>query len=311
MTVRSQIQLRVNDELLLDAGTRDEVTGSNGPELLIRSPEPTLYRQVLAYLRAKPDPTVSLPGSRMGREGVAAAALSLRWGSYLAVLRDANEPNGSDGHVPGVSRISDGEMARINIEASSALAEWIELCRADPASYRQLVERAVFYLPMPKRTAKPVASELGALADPEMAELFVRAVKSAATNPARFERARVNAERYPTRVFANAMVNVAWRNGPVEDIHAGEFRGYPLNQQRVSSTEARKLLSVASGKLAFGMDVCQRLTMERPLRPWLEQVLPYGLAETWLITPRDWSLIETSREVPLLEPALKSGAGRG
>jgi len=39
---------------------------------------------------------------------------------------------------------------------------------------------------------------------------------------------------HPSRLFANALVNVAWRNGPVEDLHAGSFHGYPLAQRRVT-----------------------------------------------------------------------------
>jgi hypothetical protein len=48
---------------------------------------------------------------------VTAAALVLRWGSYLAVLLDRDKPAWS-GPRGKMSRISDGEMARINIEAS-------------------------------------------------------------------------------------------------------------------------------------------------------------------------------------------------
>jgi hypothetical protein len=58
-------------------------------------------------------------------------------------------------------------------------------------------------------------------------------------------------------------------------------------------------LSVASERLALGMTVCQGFAMERLRRTWSEQVLPYGLAETWLITPCGWSLTETSRQVRL------------
>ena len=36
---------------------------------------------------------------------------------------------------PAASRISDDEMARINIEASAALAEWIDLHRTDPGRH--------------------------------------------------------------------------------------------------------------------------------------------------------------------------------
>ena len=60
----------------------------------------------------------------VGREGVAATVLVLRWGSYLAVLLDRDKPLWSAVRSQGISRISDEEVARINIEASAALAEW-------------------------------------------------------------------------------------------------------------------------------------------------------------------------------------------
>ena len=92
MTARDPLRVRVNDELVLDAGTCEEVSGPHGPERLIRAPQTTLFHQVLAYLRAKPDPPQRPSGSMVGREGVAAAALALRWGSYLAVLLDRDKP---------------------------------------------------------------------------------------------------------------------------------------------------------------------------------------------------------------------------
>jgi hypothetical protein len=108
----------------------------------------------------------------VGREGVAGAAVVLRWGSYLAVLLDRDKPVWSEVKSAGTSRICDQEMARINIEASAARAEWIDLC-ADPGGqrYEQLVNRAVLYLPMPKKTSKLKPTEFAALAEPGMAEL--------------------------------------------------------------------------------------------------------------------------------------------
>jgi hypothetical protein len=47
------------------------------------------------------------------------------------------------------------------------------------------------------------------------------------------------------------------------------------------------------------MTVCLQFAMEQPRRPWPEQVLPYGLAETLLVTPSRWTLTEASREVHL------------
>ena len=77
-----------------------------------------------------------------GREGVAAAALTLRWGSYLAVLLDQDKPVWPQVTMPGViSRISDQEMALINIEASAGLAAWVDLYRAEPLGERVLAAR--------------------------------------------------------------------------------------------------------------------------------------------------------------------------
>jgi len=227
---------------------------------------------------------------------VAAAAICLRWGSYLAVLLDHGKPLWSEVRSLKVSRISDEEMARINIEASAAVADWIDLYRCDPTGerYQQLVNRAVAYLPMPKRTSKLKMTEFAVLSTPEMGVRMVDA-----TDASRLSRVRADVELHPSRVLSNALVNCAWRNGPVEDIHAGEFCGYPLDQRRVSLAEERELMRFAAERLALGMTVCLRFARERPVRPWTEQVLPYGLAEILLVTPSRWTLTESSREVRL------------
>ena len=248
MGAREQLRVRVDDELVLDAGTCEEVSGPHGPERLIRPPATTLFHQVLAYLKAKPDPPKRPSGSMVGREGVAAAALTVRWGSYLVVLLDHDKPLWPEVQSARTSRISDEEMARINIEASAALAEWIDIYREDEGFYRQLVNRAATYLPMPTRTSEAKVSAFASLADPEMATRLVQAIK-----PEPLARARADAAHHPSRLFANALVNVAWRNGPVENIHAGSFHGYPLAQRRVTPAEEKELMQSASDGLALGM----------------------------------------------------------
>ena len=299
MIAADRLKVRVNEELVLDAGACREVSGPDGPELVIRPPETTLFHQVLAYLRAKPDPPRRPSGSMVGREGVAAAALTLRWGSYLAVLLDRDKPVWSAARSDGISRICDQEMARINIEASAALAEWIDIFRSDPCGprYLQLVDRAVCYLPMPKKTSKPEITQFAALAVPEFAVQLVRATGE--TRAGRLERVRADAERFPSRVLANALVKTAWRNGPVESIHAGYSSQYPLHRRRLTPSEESKMMRFADSRMAMGMTVCLGLVAERPARPWAEQALPYGLADMMLVTPSGWTLTETSREVRL------------
>ena len=299
MGASERLHVRVNDELALDAGTCEEVTGANGPERLIHPPTTTLFNQVLAYLREKRDPPQRPSGSMVGREGVAAVALALRWGSYLAVLLDHDKPIWPEVDSPSTSRMSDEEMARINIEASAALAEWIDIYRADPGGrlYEQLVNRAVAFLPMPKKTSRLKVTEFGALSNPGVGSRLVEAFR--ASDASRIKRARGDVERHPSRVLANALVNSAWRNGPVENIHAGGFRGYPLDQRRITLAEEREIMAFVSERFAQGMSVCLRFALEQPPRPWPEQVLPYSLAEMLLITPSRWTLTESSREVRL------------
>jgi hypothetical protein len=63
---------------------------------------------------APPDPWSGWKASRLRR-----------WRSYLALLLAHDKPVWTEVESPSTSRISDEEMARINIESSAALAEWI------------------------------------------------------------------------------------------------------------------------------------------------------------------------------------------
>lgn len=295
METKMRLQVRVNAELVLEAGAAEEVWGPKGSERVIRPPETTLFHQVLTYMQEKPDPDVPLPGSRVSREGVATAALVLRWGSYLCVLLDGDKPLWPSAGLDGTSRVSNSEMARINIEASAALAEWIDLYRHDSRLYECLVNRAVSYLPMPRRTATPSKMpRFSSLANARMAAELTGTV-----TPDKLSAVQTDAARNPSRMFANALINVAWRNGPIEDIHAGAFLGYPVDQRRVTPAEEKELMRSASDRLAFGMSVCLQLMCEQPRRPWPGQVLPYGLAEVFLVTPSGWSLTEATSEVRL------------
>jgi hypothetical protein len=286
-----KLVVRVNEELSLDAGTSE----TDGPGVLIRPPQTTVFHQVLAYLHAKPDPARPVPGTPGRHTATATAALTLRWGSYLAVLIDGHKPAVAPALPAGTSRISDDEMARINIEASAALADWIDVYRSDPGFFQGIVRRAVAFLPMVETTPAVVPESLfTALASPAMATTVRQAVF-----PHALEREEANAQAFPSRVFANALVNTAWRNGPVEDIHAGRTTYYPLHQRRMTPLEETTLMAFAIDRLAMGLHVCDQLATEQPRRTWPEQVLPYGLARMSLITPYNWSLTESSREVNL------------
>lgn len=280
----------VTDDLVLDAGSTEPV----GAELLIRPPKVTLFHQVLAYVKRKPRPPGRRAGSFTDHEGAAAAAVVLRWGSYLAVLADRTKPIWSETRSPGTSRIADSEMRRINIEASAALAEWIDISREEPVLYEKLVVRAVADLPMPKWKARTTGTDFAMLALAEVREKMARAVPED-----RLATVRADAEAHSSRIFSNALINSAWRNGPVEEVHAGASKGYPLDKRRVTVAEERSVVGSAIDRLTVGMEVCRQLGKERPPRQWAEQVVPYGLAGAMLITPSGWTLTEETREVRL------------
>ena len=280
----------MNDGLSLDAGSTEPI----GADLVVRAPAVTLFHQVLAYLRTAPDPPSPPPSSFVDHEGGAAAAVAVRWGSYLAVLADRNKPVWAETRSPGTSRIADSEMARINIEASAALAEWVDLCRSEPTVYEKLVLRAVSFLPLPKWKVTPAGTDFAILGTPQVREQMAREV-----SVPRLATVRVDAATSPSRVFSNALINSAWRNGPVEEIHSGVSKGYPLDKRRLTAAEERALVGHAMDRLSVGIEVVRQLVAERPPRPWAEQVVPYGLAERMLITPVGWTPTETTREVRL------------
>jgi hypothetical protein len=112
--VKHLLQVVVNEDLTLDAGRWEEIEGP--PQLRrVQPPAVTLFEQVLAYLEKVADGQPDrYEGLSIGREAVAATAVCLRWGSYLAVLLDHAKPVCAEARDPTCSRISNGEMARIN-----------------------------------------------------------------------------------------------------------------------------------------------------------------------------------------------------
>jgi len=136
----------VNEELTLDAGWWEEAPADDGATWRrVHPPGTTMFKfldieQVLDYLASSPQ-EADYPGLGIGREAIAATAVCLRWGSYLAVLADRNKPLWPQARQEGLSRIADSEMARINIEASAALAQWIDIKRDDWERYLSLHRR--------------------------------------------------------------------------------------------------------------------------------------------------------------------------
>jgi hypothetical protein len=249
-----------------------------------------MFEQLLIYLEhvvdCQPD---AYEGLNIGREAIAATAVCLRWGSYLAVLLDHTNSPCADIRDPEKSRIFDDEMAQINIEASAALAQWIDLMRSDWQRYLALVQ-ASRRLPMPQKrvTRDRAYVHLFALGTASFADLV---------NLPKYGEVYERVKAHPTRTLANGLINACWRNGPVEDIHGGKLGSYPLLQQRVTTREEQRLMRTTASRMIYGLCGFSAPHVDPDPRPWPEQVLPYAYAAELLVTPTAWSLEETSRDV--------------
>jgi len=287
----------VNAELVLDAGWWEEVTDSSGePMRCVHPPSATMFEQVQAYLESRASTHTESQPWRIGEEAIAAVAVCLRWGSYLAVLADRDKRSSINADAKGLSRIADGEIARINIEASAALERWIDLRRLERGRYELLVHLAVAHLPMPRKTTR-VGKEhplLMLLGQPALADSLRAGIPSA-----KLERAANEARAHPTRVLANAMIQYCWRNGPIEDVHAGTEYSYPMTERRIAPSEERLLVRETAAAFSQGMLALDCLMSSENTRDWSDTVLPFHLAEMMLVTPSRWSLTEKTRSLDL------------
>jgi hypothetical protein len=299
---KNVLHVRVNDELTLDAGWWEEHRDEDGNvQRYVHPPRKTMFEQIIAYLESLL-PIPGYPGLRLGEEAIAATAVCLRWGSYLAVLADRDKPLWPQARHPTLGRITDDEMARINVEASAALAQWIDLMRDDYWGHYLQLMWAASRLPMTRKSVRTRRDlPLFQLAQPDTAAELMQAAKSVYRNGGR--RVCAEAEAHPSRVLANAIINACWRNGPVEGIHAGGSPPLPLLQRRITPSEERTLVRNTAGHMARAIFAVCALIDEESGRSWAERVLPFNLALR--IRPRDWSLDEQTRRVWLAgaEPA--------
>jgi hypothetical protein len=290
---RHAIKVRVSDGLTMDAGWWEERQDCDtDSKRIVHPPQVTMFDQLLNYLSAIAE-QVEGGAPTLEEEAIAATAVCIRWGSYVAVLADRDKPLMNNIDDECLSRISDSEMTRINVEASSALERWIELLRDHFQRYRTLV-RAACSLPMIQlqATQSSEGDQLRMLTDPQ----FIAAISTRLDSDLG-KVAERNAQAHPTRMAANSIIHVCWRNGPVEDIHAGKHAAYPLTRRRITAAEECSLVSASAGCLKHGLAAVHDLHTEKSGRIWSQKVLPCGMAP--FLAPYRWSLDERTRMVEL------------
>ena len=299
------LTITVNDQLTIDAGYWQECVGEDQiPYRPISPPQTAMYRQALSYLEETTRGQKAPPKSRLhfGEVAIATVAVCLRWGSYFAVLAKGDLPQWTSAYEPEVSCVGDGEMARINIEASAALASWIDLMQADQQHFRKLVKAAVQLLPFPiahldESTYYNRFRALGAINSANGRRYLMEALaRDFGSEWLEREKARVLVN--PTRALANGILNEHWRNGSgIEDIHAGGIAPpRPLTQRRLTIAQETLLMQETAELFVPTLRALYHVVSKPSEETWPEQALPYAIA---FKPPADWSLDEQTREFAL------------
>ena len=305
MPGQHSLTVTVNGWFTIDAGYWQEcVEGGQTPYRLVSPPRATMYRQVLSYLEETTSDEKVPPQSQLhfGEVAIATVALCIRWGSYFAVLTNRDLSQWAATFDPEVSCIGDGEMARINIEASAALSDWIDLMQADQQRFRKLVKAAVQLLPFPiahldGSTYYNRFRALGAInsttARRYLMEAFARDFGSEW-----LEREKARVLVHPTRALANGILNEHWRNGSgIEDIHAGGIAPpRPLMQCRLTKAQEALLMQETAELFVPTLRALYHVVSKPSEETWPEQALPYAIA---FKPPADWSLDEQTRAIAL------------
>jgi hypothetical protein len=310
MAQHHSLSVNVDGTLLIDAGYWQECVGEDQtPYRTVSSPHTTMYRQVLSHLEETTRNEKVPPKSQLhfGEVAIATVAICIRWGSYFAVLTNHDLPQWTPSFDPEVSCIGDGEMARINIEASAALSDWIDLMRADQQHFRKLVKAAVQLLPFPiaqlggstyYNRFRAFSAFNSAYGRRYLLEAFARDFGSQWLEQ---EKARILVN--PTRALANGILNDHWRNGSgIEDAHAGSVAPpRPLTQRRLTGAQEALLMQETAELFVPTMRALYYVVSKPSEESWPEQALPYALA---FKPPTDWSLDEQTREfvLPGAEP---------
>jgi hypothetical protein len=282
--------VQATSSLRLNAGS----WGVEGNASTLYPPAIALFDQIAEWLwRQGPPPDPTRPDMRI--IGIGATALCLRWGTYLAALLDESKPLDPRARLPEFSMISDNEMKRINIEFSFNLARLIQLLHEDEERFNRLLYLSYRYLPMPRvrcLQSTRILDSLTGLTSPD----FYNGAQPDLRE--RMDRIRPVTRQYPYRIIANGMAVTCYRNGPVEDLHAGRAQACSPDHRRATDQQIRELMEFTSGHLA---------SVLAKFRPW-EQSSGHplqwpdnmaGICISPYFSPRNWSLSESCCPIKL------------
>jgi hypothetical protein len=219
--------------------------------------------------------------------------------------------------------IDDSEMARINIEITSAFAHWLTLLHTDPALFRKLVKTVVEILPpfpfrlitfdmeeykkqfrlLTSYNSKSGREDYLAFLQKTLQEKFGDAADLY------LQRKRERFSGNFMRILANDIVCKTYRNGPIENAHAGvgENRRYlprPLTQRRIAPYAEYEVLKTTANQLFPILHALYRVIMKETGETLDEKLFPYSIRFDQELHTDNWSLTEETRmvEIPDGEP---------
>ena len=305
-----QLSVNVSDTFALNAGwweeTMEETTSGNTfPCRLIHPPEPTMYDQMFRHLEAISRAAKIPPKSQLnfGEVALATVAVCLRWGTYFAVLADRTKPIWPQTEQEEISMIGDEEMARINIEASAALAQWIELMQADDSHFRKMVKAAQILPMLPllldESTNNKLYRTIGFINSAQSRQGFFETLREQYGDQW-LKQKQADIMHNPARWLANGLINAYWRNkSGIEDIHAGEWEARPLLQRRITLTQEYTIVQRITEGMVPSMHAIYNVINKKSEDGWEERALSLAINFS---PPGYWSLTERTAEV-LLEGA--------
>lgn len=279
-----ELRIRITADFSLSAGQATTA----GDLVIIHPPEPTMFDQLCAWLDRRPRPTGGVHHWIMS---IGATALCLRWGTYLAVLMDESKPVHPQAKDPDRSMISQNEMMRINIEASSNLAALLRQWHQDEAAYYERLRKAYEWLPMPLRQVQRNLEPLKTL----VSDLVYSYQTQAGSPPADDETAVPD----PYRTVANALIYLTYRSGPIEDVHLGRGSTYSLTHRRFTDRQARAVIrDTAEGlsPLVSDFPLWGKQYPQLPSWPGAVAGLPN---REWY--PDNWSFAESSSKIQFMQ----------
>jgi hypothetical protein len=274
--------VKVTDDLIVDAGKVAE----QGDSYKISPPKQSIFNQLTDWLLCQPDPKI---GFNHWALGIGTTALCLRWGTYLSVLMDETKPVDPRARNSKVSMISNGEMKRINIEASSNLACLLNMMHEDEFKALDLIQRAYEALPMPQKRVQREWQVYQIMLASMMAMQFSNLSEAS-------ERSAI-AVSNPYRSLANTIISLSYRNGPVEDVHAGLEVAYRLTHRRFTNSQIRTVLRFSAERLSGIMGASPFWEDDLPeVAPWPQRL---SALPKLVHYPSNWSMTAESSSITL------------